>query len=145
MVSTVETIHGLLVLDGDRLLVQWRASRATDRFGAEIRTDREVDGVREVTVPLSAVAGALVRRRWWGRTELTLLAADLAAFDAIAGASGLTLPHPAEFSLRVGRADRILVEEFAAELTLALAQREETPALTAGSAPSLSSGRGTTP
>jgi hypothetical protein len=113
------------VLDGDRVIVQWRASRSTDRFGAVTRTDREVDGVREVTIPLAALAGAQVRRRWWGRTECHLLAADLAAFDAVAGAHGLALDHPAEFVVNVRPPDRILAEEFSAEIALAIAERDE--------------------
>jgi hypothetical protein len=54
--STRETVHGLLRLDGDALHIQWRASRTTDRVGSQIRTDHEFDPVRELSVPLAALA-----------------------------------------------------------------------------------------
>ncbi len=60
--STVETIHGLLRVDDDRLTLQWRVSRSTDVVGFEIRTDQEFEPVRQTQVPLSALAGAVVRR-----------------------------------------------------------------------------------
>lgn len=40
MTSTRETVHGLLRLDGERVLIQWRTSRAIDRVGSEIRSAR---------------------------------------------------------------------------------------------------------
>jgi len=123
--STTETVHGLLRLDGDRLVVQWRVARSTDHVGMEIRTDRQVEPVREEVIPLSAVAGAAVRWRWsWPPgPHLVLTAADLRAFEAVAGAAGLSLDHPAELALRLRGADRALGAEFAAELELAIAGR----------------------
>ena len=124
--STTETIHGLLRVDDDRLTLQWRVSRSTDIVGLEIRTDQEYEPVRQTTVPLSALAGAVVRWKWrWWRPghHLILTAADLRAFDAISGDSGLKLDHPAELAIRVRRADRAAAEEFAGELTLAVAER----------------------
>ena len=38
MTSTKETVHGLLRLDGERLVVQWRLSRQIEHIGTEIRT-----------------------------------------------------------------------------------------------------------
>ena len=58
MTSTTERIHGLLRLDEDRLIIQWRLTRETQTLGAEIRTDEETEPVREVTIPIRAVAGA---------------------------------------------------------------------------------------
>jgi hypothetical protein len=123
--STKETVHGLLRLDGDELHIQWRVARSTDHVGREIRTDREVEPVREVTVPLSAVAGATVRRRWrWPPVVyLVLTATDLRAFEEVAGAAGLSLDHPAELALRLRGGDRELGSEFVGELELALAER----------------------
>jgi hypothetical protein len=132
--STRETIQGLLRFDGDRLLIQWRTSRATDRVGMEIRTDRELEPVREIVVPLSALASAEVRWSWlrWppGR-HLFLTAADLRAFEELAGKDGLRLKHPAEFVIRVPGAERLAAREFASELEYALADR----ALRAAEAP----------
>lgn len=124
--STKETVHGLLRLDGERLVVQWRLSRRIEHIGAEIRTDRDLEAVREVVVPLDALAGATVRPSllgFIGRGKLVLTAADLRAFEGVAGDEGLRLGHPAELVVGVRRSDRILAEEFAAEVTLALAER----------------------
>jgi hypothetical protein len=122
--STTETIHGLVRLDGDALHIQWRVARSTDHVGRkEIRTDREVDPVREVTVPLSAVAGATIRRRRLLGARLVLTATDLRAFEEVAGAAGLSLDHPAELALDLRREDRELGNEFLGELELALAER----------------------
>ena len=55
--STKETVHGLLRLDGDELHIQWRVARKTERVGWQIRTDTEVEPVREVTVPSTVSAG----------------------------------------------------------------------------------------
>jgi hypothetical protein len=124
--STRETVHGLLRLDGERLVIQWRVARATDRVGREIRTDREVEPVREVVVPLTGLAGATVRggwRRWLRGPQLVLTAADLRAFEGVAGQGGLRLDHPAELVLRLRHADRAAAGEFAGELELALAER----------------------
>jgi hypothetical protein len=124
--STRETVHGLLYLEADRLVVQWRTARATDRVGSEIRTDHELGPVREVVVPLAGVAAAEVRRfwfRWPPGAYIVLTAADLRAFEEIAGEGGLRMEHPAELVLRVRRADRLTAREFAGELGMAIAER----------------------
>ncbi len=124
--STTETIHGLVRLDGDRLIFQWRLARKTDHYGTEMRSDQEYEAVREVEIPLEAVAGASVRRRWWevlAGPKLVLTAADLRAFEEVAGEGGLRLKHPAELVVRLHRSDRMLAVEFAAELALAVAER----------------------
>jgi len=123
--STSERVHGLLRLEGDRLVVQWRVARETERVGMEIRTDHEVEPVREVVVPLAALGGAEVRatglRRLLG-PQVVLTAADLRAFEEIAGATGLRLAHPAALKLRILRSDHLLAQEFAGELNLAVAE-----------------------
>ncbi|HET9440907.1 MAG TPA: hypothetical protein VFO52_12085 [Longimicrobiales bacterium] len=124
--STHETVHGLLRLDEDRIVIQWRTSRAIDRVGSEIRTDKELDAVREVSLPLSALANAEVRWSWlrWppGR-YLVLTGADLRAFEALAGAGALELRHPAELVVRMRREAKLPALEFASEVRLALADR----------------------
>lgn len=124
--TTRETVHGLLRLDGDRLIIQWRVGRKTEHLGSEIRTDKEVEPVREIVVPLDQLAGSVVRKRWTDfflGPRLTLTAADLGAFERLAGGQGLSLDHPAELVLRLRRSDRLAAEEFSAELELALAER----------------------
>lgn len=135
--STAETIHGLVRLDGDDLVLQWRASRETDRVGREIRTDREVDPVKEVTIPLHAVANAKVRASWWpwSGARLILTAADLCAFEDVVGNSGLRLGHPAELVLRLRLRDRIAAQEFVGEMEMALAERALRVAEKAGMGP----------
>jgi hypothetical protein len=124
--TTSEVAHGLLRLDGERLVIQWRLARKTEHVGMQIRTDQEVESVQEVVVPLDAVAGATVRSgllAWLtGGPRIVLTAADLRAFDVLAGEEGLRLDHPAKISLRLKRADRLAAEEFAAELALAVAE-----------------------
>lgn len=128
MTSTREIVHGLLRLEGDRLYIQWRVGKTTDHMGAmEMRTEHQVEPVREIVVPLRGVAGAAVRRRWWDRLtgpRLVLTASDLNAFEELAGQEGLKLDHPAELVLRLRRSDRLPAEEFCAELAMALAARQ---------------------
>ena len=125
--STTEVVHGLLRLDDDRLVVQWRLARRTEHMGAvSVRSDEELEAVRELVVPLAGLAGAAVRRRWWAPWRgplLVLRAADLRAFEDLAGEGGLRLDHPAELLLGLRRADLLLAEEFAAEVALAVAER----------------------
>lgn len=124
--STTETVHGLLRFDGEALHVQWRLHRATDRYGAETRSDQEVEPVRDAVIPLADLAGAEVRRSWWswrGRSRLRLHAASLDAFAAIAGSDGLSLKHPAQLELRIHRDDGAAALDFAADLRLAIGER----------------------
>lgn len=123
--STTETVHGLLRLEGERLVVQWRLARETQRMGVGIQTDREMEPVREVVVPLASVAHAEVRMPWWrwSSPRIVLTAADLRAFEEIAGEAGLKLEHPATLELRVHRKDALAAREFASELELAVAER----------------------
>jgi hypothetical protein len=125
MTTTTETVHGLLRLTEDHLLVQWRLARKTDHLGGEMRSEEELETVRQVTVPLNGIAGAVVRHRWWkwpGRFQLELTASDLSAFEEVAGQAGLKMAHPAQLVLKVARRDRLAAEEFAAEVALAIAQ-----------------------
>jgi hypothetical protein len=125
--STREKVHGLLRLDGNRLLIQWRVARKRDRVGASvIRTERELDPVREIPLPLRSIAGVGVRWRWWEwppGPRLLLVAADLHAFEDIAGETGLRLDHPAELAFRLRPHDRLAAREFAGELAMALADQ----------------------
>lgn len=127
MSSTTETVHGLLRLEGGEVVMQWRLSRQTEHMGAaSYRTEAEVEEVRELILPAAVFSGATVRRRWWDFVigpRLVLRAADLRAFEEVAGEGGLKLAHPAEIVLRLRRADVLAAEEFAAELAMALALR----------------------
>jgi hypothetical protein len=123
--TITETVHGLLHLEGDRITIQWRLSRRKELIGSQIRTDEEMEAVKEVVIPLSAVAGSTIRRGWLGLggTRVVLTASDLRAFEEFSGQGGLRLSHPAELVVRIRRDHRLAAEEFTAELALALAQR----------------------
>ncbi len=124
--STLETVHGLLRLEDDNVIFQWRTARKIDRVGFEVSTDRELSSVREIKVPLAGLADADVRWSWlrWppGR-YLMLTASDLRSFEGLTGEGGLFLSHPAELAIRVGRVGHDSALEFASELRLALADR----------------------
>lgn len=142
MSATTETAHGLLRIEGDTLVVQWRVARKVESFSLDsLSTDEEMEDVREVRIPLHQVAGAYVRQRWWevlGKPKLVLRAADLQAFEPLTGEEGLKLAHPAEIVLPIRRTHRLAAEEFAAELELAVAQLDSGDAgraLTSGPEP----------
>ena len=123
--ETREASHGLLRIEPGRVVAQWRTSRVISQAGSEVRTDRELDAVQEVVLPLAGLAGAQVRwtlRRWPPGWQLVLRAADLQTFAAFAGAAALPLAHPAELVLDLRVADRAVAREFAADLALALAE-----------------------
>ncbi len=127
--STTEIAHGLMRLEADRLVVQWRLEVRTEAMkGAAYETREKIEPVKEIVIPLAQVAGAFVpQRRWWklAGPRLVITAADLLAFEKIAGQQGLKLKHPSKLVLRIKRADRLIAEEFAAELALTLARLPE--------------------
>ena len=129
--TTTEYIHGIIHFAGTRLRLQWRTSRETTRIGHEIRTDVELESVNEAELPLAAIANVEVRSKWWSRfgfgggTTLIVRAADLRAFEVVAGTAGLVLAHPAELVIPVRKEDRMNAREFAAEVMLALAELGE--------------------
>ena len=119
-------MHGLLRLEGDELTVQWRLARKIDYVGFSIRTDEELEEVREARIPISSMAGSIVRRPWWrfwSGPQIVLEASDLQALEAVAGEHGLRLAHPAQLVLTVRRSDALAAAEFAAELEIAVAER----------------------
>ncbi|WP_353269441.1 hypothetical protein [Gemmatimonas sp.] len=123
--TTEERRHGVVRLEGTTLTVQWRVEREIQKFGVEIRTDVERDGMRSVPVRVDQLGDARVRTRgrWFWRTwELVLTARDLTAFDPLAGNDGFAFEHPAELVLPVRSADVELAREFASEVELAVAE-----------------------
>lgn len=122
--TTDETVHGVLRLAGDQLVVQARMSRSVSRVGRTIKTDSEIEPVMEFAIPLASLASAAVRSSWWRRgLRLSLIAADLRAFESLAGQGALQLAHPAEFTVNIRRQDAEAAAEFASELELAIAER----------------------
>lgn len=122
--TTDETVHGVLRLAGDQLIIQARLTRSVSRVGSTIKTDSEIDPVLELSIPVVSLASASVRSSWWRRRlRLSLVAADLRAFETLAGQTGLKLEHPAELVVNVRRQDHADALEFASELELAIAER----------------------
>ncbi len=120
-----ETAHGLVRLAEDRLVIQWRLAVKRQMWSDSAWETREdIEPVREIVIPLAKVAGAFVlKRRWWEiGPRLVITASDLLAFEEIAGQEGLRLQHPSKLVLRIESADRLIADEFAAELALTLAQ-----------------------
>jgi hypothetical protein len=126
--STEETLYGLLRIHGDQLAVQWRTSRQISRVGREIRTDREMDPVEEIALPVSGLARVEIRRkwlRWWFRPVLILTAADLRTFDQLGSAEdgpSFVLEHPAELQLELRSDDVERATFFASKLALAISE-----------------------
>ena len=121
LTSTRETIDGLLRLDGDELLIQWRLRVTTEHLA---ETDEELGDVTSVVLPLDRIAGVEVRHRWWELwlgPRLVLTATDMLAFEQIADEAGFHLSHPAQLVVRLRRGDRLAAEEFAAEMSSGLA------------------------
>lgn len=129
LTSTQERLHGLLSLEGERLVIQWRVAREVTQLGLGIKTDRESEPVREVSIPLSDLSGVRTRRAWrrWRFVKvLVLTAGDLGAFDELRATSplpSLSSSHPAELVLDVRRPDHSEAEGFVSALRLDLSER----------------------
>ncbi len=125
--STTETAHGLLRLEPDRLVMQWRTHRATATMGAGYAEREEMDPMREVEVPLAWLAHAELVRRWrwlWPAPCLVVTASDLRAFESVSGPDGLALANPSRLELRLARSETDAGREFAGELALAISERQ---------------------
>ena len=121
--STVETIYGLLRVDSDSLVLQWRVQRRTDRVAprsAAIANSIPCGKPRSRRLRSSAV----VRSPRWRRGRpgrLVLTAADLRAFESLTGPGGLELAHPAQLMLEVRREDKDAARELAMQVELTIA------------------------
>lgn len=123
--STRETVEGLLILDGDRLVVQWRVAREVQHIGEEIRSDSEVEPVQEVVLPLTGFATPRLRRKWrrWRRRwEVVITAADLRTLEPLRERGGIQLAHAAEMIISIEAADRDAAAMFVKEMDYALAE-----------------------
>ena len=114
--------EGLLHLDGDVLVVEWQATRTTEKVAVSgIGTDVDHSPIATLEVPIELVAGMRYRGGWWW-PRLELRGRTLDAFDGIPGA------RPGVVSLRVRRRDRAHARGFAAAFESA---RREPPLLEA--------------
>ncbi|HYW31555.1 MAG TPA: hypothetical protein VE869_08620 [Gemmatimonas sp.] len=135
---TEERRHGVLRLERDTLVVQWRVEREVRQYGPETRTDVERDGLRDVAVPVRMLGDVRVSTRgrlWWRRWELVVTARDLVAFDGLVGADGFVFDHPATLVLPVQTSNIELAQEFASEVALAVAELAMADAVAASALP----------
>lgn len=123
--TTEERRNGVLRLENDAVMVQWRVEREIQRIGPEIRTDTELAGIREVTVPIYALGDARIQSRgrlWWRKWEIVLTARDLQAYDALAREDGFAFVHPSELILPLRKDAVDAARDFASEVELAIAE-----------------------
>ncbi|MBL0889685.1 MAG: hypothetical protein IBJ19_03635 [Gemmatimonadaceae bacterium] len=123
--TTEERRNGVLRLEGDTVIVQWRVEREIQRIGPEIRTDTELAGIREVTIPIHALGDARIQNRgrlWWRKWEIVLTARDLQAYDALAREDGFVFAHPSELILPLRKDAVDAARDFASEVELAIAE-----------------------
>ncbi len=122
--ATAETTHGMLRIDGDRLVIEWKVRRSTTRAGATYETREETDPVAEAAIPISRLASAMIQRgRWWlggARPRLVLAANDLRAFESVTATGALSLKHPSRLEFTLARRDLDAAIDFAGELELAI-------------------------
>jgi hypothetical protein len=114
-VSTVTDMSGLIGLDDDGVVLQYRV-KTSQVGGWPVPAPTESD-LRVVRIPLAAVRRAELRRHWF-RTRLVLAAADLRAFEPL---------HPwltgSELALTIPRAERSGAADLASSVELALSTR----------------------
>lgn len=123
--TTEERRNGVLRLEGDTVIVQWWVEREIQRIGPEIRTDTELAGIREVTIPIHALGDARIQNRgrlWWRKWEIVLTARDLQAYDALAREDGFVFAHPSELILPLRKDAVDAARDFASEVELAIAE-----------------------
>lgn len=122
--STSEAVHGLLRVEEERLVIQWRVSRTTERMGSGYESKDETEPVREVSAPLAQIAAAELRPgRLFSPPRLVLTASDLRAFEEVAGPTGLSMEHPGELVLTIDKRHAAAAREFAADLEMAISER----------------------
>lgn len=122
--STSETVHGLLRVEEERLVIQWRVTRTTERMGRGYESKDETEPVREVSAPLAQIAAAELRPgRLFSPPRLVLTASDLRAFEGVAGPTGLSMEHPGELVLTIDKRHAAAAREFAADLAMAISER----------------------
>ena len=113
---TVDEVNGLVGLDEDGLVLQYREKTAhPSSWPRRAPTETEL---RVVHVPLAALRRAVVRGRWFG-VKLVLAAADLGPFEPLRAWLG----GNGELALTIPRAERAAAADLASSIELALSTR----------------------
>lgn len=134
--STHELCEGLLRVDADALVFQVLVTRTTTRVGgSSVETDRSTDPVRDIRLPISAIASIRIRRTGWlRRREVVIVARDLKAFIDLPGARAQELKIPVRREHADIAAELVGTVELAmADYALKLAESGGLPGLSAGS------------
>ncbi|HZS62439.1 MAG TPA: hypothetical protein VFA43_24445 [Gemmatimonadaceae bacterium] len=134
--TTHEVCEGLLRVDGEALVFQVLVTRTTTRVGGtSVETDRFTEPVRDIRVPISAIASIRIRRTGWlRRREVVIAARDLKAFIDLPGARAQELKIPVPREHADAAAELVGTVELAmADYALKLAESGGLPGLSAGS------------
>jgi len=115
-VSTVDEVNGLVGLDEDGLVLQYREKTAhPNSWPRRPPTETELQVLH---IPLTALRRAVLRRGWF-RTKLVLAVADLRAFEPFRA----WLTPAGELVLTIPRAERTDAADLASSIELALSTR----------------------
>jgi hypothetical protein len=113
-------VHGVLQLDGDRLVLEWAVTASTGAVdGMDVRMNTAEHPPEALELPLERLYEAKSQGGWW-RPQLALIANDLTLFQGVPGADGATL------RLYVARPDRKLAAHVADEINSAIYLAQET-------------------
>ena len=134
--TTHELCEGLARVEGDALMFQVLVTRTTTRVGgSSVQTDRSTEPVRDIRVPISALASIRIRRTGWlRRREVLITARDLKVFIDLPGARAQELRIPVLRQHADAAAEFVGTVELAmADYALKLAESGGLPELRAGS------------
>ena len=134
--TTHELCEGLLRIDSDALVFQLLVTRTVTKIGGtSVNTDRFTEPVRELRVPIAALASIRIRRTGWlRRREVVIIARDLRAFIDLPGARAQELKIPVLRQNADAAAEFVGTVELAmADYALKLAESGGLPELKAGS------------
>jgi hypothetical protein len=134
--TTHELCEGLVRVETDALVFQVLITRTITRVGgSSVHTDSSTEPVRDIRVPISALASIRIRRTGWlRRREVVISARDLKAFIDLPGARAQELKIPV-LRQHADAADEFVgtVELAMADYALKLAESGGLPELRAGS------------
>jgi hypothetical protein len=104
----IPEVEGLLTVEGDTLLLQYRVRDKAAAYDS---------GVRELRVPFEGVEAIEVRRRWFGLPRVVIRVSDLRLLEMLPGA------RHGELALQVARHDLPVAQDLASTVALRAAER----------------------
>jgi hypothetical protein len=109
------SLHGIVRLEGDQVILEWSGTRRVAEAGRGLaRSAEEPVPVSRVVLPVASLGRVALRRHWW-RRRLVLRSADLAAVQSVPTA------RSGEIVLDVSRADRHVAADLVSRIELAVA------------------------